>query len=85
MLSRLCRRSWDEGTRTANLQLSILKPLAVIQPRAIDWPYRWWNLTPTGEDSCILTLAGSRFELELEIQGAQVHRVTVSALQALFE
>jgi hypothetical protein len=52
--------------------MALLKPIALIQPRALDFPYRYWNLSPTGPHSCLLVLAGARLEIELEIVGGEV-------------
>jgi hypothetical protein len=63
---------WDASSRVIVFQMALLKPVALIQPRALDFPYRYWNITPTGADSCILVLAGARLELELEIVAGMV-------------
>lgn len=63
---------WDSVSRIIVFQMALLKPIALIQPRALDFPYRYWNITPTGPDSCLLVLAGARLELELEIVAGQV-------------
>lgn len=60
---------WEPKDNTVNLSLTLLKPVAVIQPRALDYPYRDWSLIPSPESSTtsILTLLGSRFSVVVEL------------------
>jgi len=67
--------SYDPETRMASLKISTLRPFAVIQPRALDFPFRSWSLCPTGPDSLLMSVTGSRFEVQLEIQGGKVRLV----------
>lgn len=62
---------YDPETRIAKLKLSTLRPFAVIQPRALDFPYRAWSLGPTGPNTALVTVTGSRFKVELELVGGQ--------------
>ena len=40
---------WDPRARSVCVSLPTIKPLAVIQPRALDFPYRSWSLMPVRE------------------------------------
>lgn len=66
---------FDPETRLASLKLSTLRPFAVIQPRALDFPFRTWSLRPLGSDSVLLSVTGSRFEVQLEITDGKVKLV----------
>lgn len=63
---------YDPETRVAKLKISTLRPFAVIQPRALDFPYRDWSLHPTGANTAMLSVTGSRFEVKLELVGGKV-------------
>jgi hypothetical protein len=54
------------------LNLHALKPFAIIQHRALDFPYRHWTLTPNGTNSVLLRVIGSRLEAVFELVGAEV-------------
>ncbi len=41
---------WDAKTRQVSLSLPTIKPLALIQPRALDFPYRAWNVIPLRDE-----------------------------------
>jgi len=40
---------YDPSTRHVSLSLPTIKPLAVVQPRALDFPYRNWSIIPVPE------------------------------------
>jgi TolA-binding protein len=63
--------SFDSNTNRVVLSLANLRPFAVIQPRALDFPYREWSLVPRinqdNQKTNVLRLLGSRFPVELEL------------------
>ena len=61
--------SFDSTTRLTQLALSSLHPIALIQPRALDFPYRQWYLH-THDNSTELLLKGSRYDAVVEVKGA---------------
>ena len=80
--------SYDPSTRHTQLALSTLHPFALIQPRALDFPYRQWHLhTEGGEGECQLLLKGSRYDLTLSITAglARLLHPTHSLLSAVNE
>ena len=48
--------SYDPKTRIATLQLGLLKPFAVVQPRALDFPYLFWSITTTDRKTGLITV-----------------------------
>ena len=61
--------SFDPVTRLTQLALSSLHPFALIQPRALDFPYRQWYLH-SHLTSTELLLKGSRYDAVVEVKGA---------------
>jgi len=61
--------SFDPATRLTQLALSSLHPFALIQPRALDFPYRQWYLH-SHHSSTELLLKGSRYDAVVEVKGA---------------
>lgn len=66
---------FDAKTREVVVQISKTKPFSVIQPRALDFPYREWGLRPLNNNTVLLTLQGSRFDCSFEITGMRVYSV----------
>jgi len=64
--------SYDSKTRSATLQLGLLKPFAVVQPRALDFPYLFWSITTTANKTGLISVRGSRFSVELEVIGGKL-------------
>ena len=62
--------SFDPATRLTHLSLSTLRPIALIQPRALDFPYRQWYLHTNG-GHCELLLKGSRYDTTILIAHGQ--------------
>ena len=58
--------AFDPQTRLTQLALSTLRPLALIQPRALDFPYRQWYLHTNGGQVELL-LKGSRYDTTLAV------------------
>ena len=61
--------SFDPSSRLTQLALSSLHPFALIQPRALDFPYRQWYLH-SHDGSTELLLKGSRYDAVVEVKGA---------------
>ena len=61
--------SFDPATRLTQLAVSSLHPFALIQPRALDFPYRQWYLH-AHDNSAELLLKGSRYDAVVEVKGA---------------
>lgn len=59
--------NYDPELRQVELSLSCLKPFAIIQPRALDYPYREWSLTTLSTNSCLIKVRGSRFQIAFEV------------------
>lgn len=77
-------QSYDPTTRVANLTLATLKPFAIIQPRALDFPYLNWSVTPTGPNNARFSVTGSRFEVVFEIVGGKCRFVKIATLGHFF-
>mmetsp|Transcript_5388 Transcript_5388/g.10553 ORF Transcript_5388/g.10553 Transcript_5388/m.10553 type:complete len:660 (+) Transcript_5388:81-2060(+) len=58
---------YDAKTHHLHIKIWRLEPFAVLQPRALDFPYLDWNLMKTEgkESGVVLTLKGSRFEVKI--------------------
>lgn len=63
---------YDPENRFANFGISTLKPFAVIQPRALDFPYLSWSVCPNGYNKCLINVQGSRFDVQLEVVGGKI-------------
>ena len=86
--------SFDPKTRVVSLSVPTIKPIAVIQPRALDFPYRSWSVMPVRPEShgyaepsadeeddghtCRLEVSGSRFSICFEMRGLLCRLVSPS-------
>ena len=58
-----------------------LAPLAIVQPRYVDFPYQAWSLEPTGNHVAVLSLRTQRFGVKIEVRpgvqqrGLSCHRL----------
>jgi hypothetical protein len=61
------------GKRVMEVVVKIkqLKPFAMIQFRALDFPYRSWSIRPISHEAVMLRLRGSRFTVELELKNGK--------------
>jgi hypothetical protein len=61
----------NREANTITLSTVHLAPLAIIQPRALDFPYREWRLEvqARGQETATLALLGSRFEVRIDVRG----------------
>lgn len=72
---------FDHRTRVLSMSTVNLAPLAVIQPRALDFPYRRWSFTPLDSSSAELSLVGSRFEVRIRVEGGLCRLVRPASSQ----
>lgn len=65
-------KGYKEWSREVEVKLNQLRPFAVVQPRAVDFPYRRFFLRPTLDGCGVLVgVQGSRMEVLLELRGHQ--------------
>mmetsp|Transcript_1929 Transcript_1929/g.2552 ORF Transcript_1929/g.2552 Transcript_1929/m.2552 type:complete len:700 (-) Transcript_1929:70-2169(-) len=62
---------YDAETRIASFGIVTLRPFAVIQPRALDFPYLSWSVKPNGFNKCFIEVQGSRFNVQIEAVGGK--------------
>ena len=74
---------YDLHTRQVSLSVPTINPIACIQPRALDFPYRSWSITPMQFDedyaepsieeevqhTCRIEVTGSRFSVGFQLFG----------------
>ena len=72
--------SFDPATRQTQLSLATLRPVALIQPRALDFPYRQWLLqsAPAAPLTSHLLVKGSRYDTTIAVQGGLCSLLTPS-------
>lgn len=59
---------FDPIKRTVNITLNILKPFAIIQPRALDFPYRHWSiLAHHNHQHTQISVQGSRLTVQINV------------------
>lgn len=78
----LCEK-YDPDSRLLVLSLPTLAPFAIIQPRALDFPYLHWGIAPLGPGACILKALGSRFEVAFHFDNSGKCKLLQPALPQL--
>ena len=57
---------FDPIKRSVNITLNVLKPFAIIQPRALDFPYRYWSIHNV-DNNIHIGVQGSRFTVTVSV------------------
>ena len=63
--------NFEEESRLLNFHTTQLCSIAIIQPRHLDLPISSWWIRPTSQNRAIFSLTGSRFTLEIAIDGGK--------------
>jgi cancer susceptibility candidate protein 1 len=61
--------NFDEETRLLSFHTTQLASIAMIQPRTLDLPVLKWSIRPIGPSQAVFKVTGSRFTLEIIIDG----------------
>jgi len=59
--------SFNEETREISCDTVVFGPLAVVQSKSIDIPYRQWALTPTNHNQALLTIEMKTHTLKIQL------------------
>ena len=65
-------QGYDSHTRLLTVHVIRLAPIAVVQPRFVDFPYRSWSVEPTGDHVAVFTLATQRFKVCIEVRNDDI-------------
>ena len=66
---------FDGETRQISFLTTHISPVAFVQPRFLDLPWRHWMLQATGLNTCHLTLESSYLKMDIEIKGGRARLV----------
>jgi len=61
--------TFDEESRLLSFHTTQLQSIAMIQPRHLDLPVTNWSIRPTGPSRALFSVTGSRFQMDIEING----------------
>jgi hypothetical protein len=74
-------QGYDAVTRVLTVHTIRLAPMAVIQPRFLDFPYLSWSVEPTGDHRVVMTLRTQRFAVKIEVTGNMCRLVEPDLLE----
>lgn len=63
----ITEQGFDTVSRVLTIYIIKLAPLAIVQPRFLDFPYKSWSLEPVGSHIAVLTLHTPRFIVKIEV------------------
>jgi cancer susceptibility candidate protein 1 len=61
--------NFDAESRLLSFHTTQLQSIAMIQPRHLDLPVAKWSIRPTGPSCATFSITGSRFKLDIDIDG----------------
>mmetsp|Transcript_12607 Transcript_12607/g.22889 ORF Transcript_12607/g.22889 Transcript_12607/m.22889 type:complete len:659 (-) Transcript_12607:48-2024(-) len=74
---------YHSESKCLTMKIWRMEPFAIVNPRALDFPYKTWSLTQSAEEkgSVDLVLSGSRFEAKLRVSAQGVTLISPKIAQ----
>ena len=68
----ITEQGYDTVTRVLTVHTIKLAPMAVVQPRFVDFPFQAWSVEPTGDHKAVYSLRTQRFGVKIEVRGVWI-------------